>query len=516
VLANRLSADPNNRVLLLEAGGSDRRLWIRIPAGFTRTINDPSLGWNYVNAPHSATGNRPIGCPRGKVLGGSSSINGHLYVRGQAQDYDDWHALGATGWGWRDVLPYFRRAETRLGGDPTTRGVDGPLYISDPTLRHRLCERFVDAMQSTGQPLNPDYNSGDQEGAGFYQYLIKNGRRWSAADAYLRPVLSRTNLAVRSHALVTRILFEGRRAIGIEYRREGRLQQAHAGREVIVAAGSINTPQLLQRSGIGDPQLLASLGIAVVHVAPSVGENLVDHYAVRVAARARRTDSLNERTHGVRLAIEVAKYFAARRGALSCAVAHAFGFIRVAPGAARPDVQLLFAPASYPSGKMGQSQLERLPGLTCGISQLRPLSRGFVRIVSNDPSAAPKIQPNYLSETADCEALLGGIRFVQRLFAAPPLAQHIAHQTWPSPRLTSDEQLIDFVRTTGSTVYHPIGTCRMGSGPDAPVDASLRVKGIQSLRVIDASVMPAMVSGNTYAATIMIAEKGAQLTLNAG
>lgn len=514
MLANRLTERGTHRVLLLEAGGSDRRLWIRVPAGFTRTIHDPALNWNYVNAPYPATGNRSIICPRGKVLGGSSSINGHLYVRGQPADYDDWARLGATGWRYDDVLPYFKRAETRVGGDPRTRGADGPLRVSDPRLRHRLCERFIDAMGALGAPRNPDYNGDEQAGAGYYQYLIKDGQRWSAADAYLRPALHRPDLALHDHALVTRIVFEQRRAIGVEYRRDGLLHRALARREVILAAGAINTPQLLQLSGIGEPRLLVELGLPVVAAAPDVGRHLVDHYAVRIAARVKHSDSLNERTHGARLALELIKYVAARRGVLACAVAHAFGFISVTPGKPRPDVQLLFAPASYPRGAVGRSALERLPGLTCGVSQLRPQSRGAVRLVSPDPAAAPQIQPRYLSEAADVAALLGGIRFVQRLFNTAPLAQHIAEQTWPDATLTADEHLIEFARTTGSTVYHPVGTCRMGSDAAAPVDPRLRVNGVHGLRVIDASVMPAMVSGNPYAATIMIAERGAELVLS--
>lgn len=538
VLANRLTASGRHRVLLLEAGGTDNRLWIKVPAGFTRTIFDTSIGWGYTNAPSAPTGNRAIPCPRGRVLGGSSSINGHLYVRGQADDYADWVALGAPGWGWDDVLPYFRRAETRADGDAAIRGHDGPLQVTDPLMRHRLCEAFIGAVHTLGEPLNPDYNSGDQRGTGYYQYLMHNGRRWSAADAYLRPALARPNLAVRTHAHATRIVFEGRRAVGIEYRHNGQMRVARAAAEVILAGGSINSPQLLQLSGVGDPSVLQAAGVGLTHALAGVGENLVDHYAVRMAARVRGTGSLNERTHLPRVAIEVFKYLLARRGVLSSAVAHAYGFIHVGGGvgcgagpgqnraaaspaksgvpgrALRPDVQLLFAPASFERGKMGQAAMERLPGLTCGVQQLRPHSRGHVRVVSGDPFAAPEIQPNYLADERDVEALLGGIRYVRRLFGATPLSTYIEGETWPGTDAASDQALIDFARTTGSTVYHPVGTCRMGTGSDAPVDpATLRVKGLDALRVIDASVMPSMISGNTYAPTIMIAEKGAELVL---
>ena len=514
VLANRLTASGVHRVLVLEAGGSDARLWIRVPAGFTRTIFDPSIGWGYSNTPSAATGNREIPCPRGRVIGGSSSINGHLYVRGQASDYADWALACGEEWGWAGVLPYFRRAETRIGGDPATRGLDGPLQVTDPRLRHPLCEAFIAAMRSVGSPLNPDYNSGDQEGCGYYQYLMRRGRRWSAADAYLRPALLRPNFALRKHAQVTRIVFEGKRAVGVEYRIGGQARMARAAAEVLVAAGAINSPQLLQLSGIGAPERLTALGLTLVHPSPAVGEGLVDHYAVRVAARVRGIGSLNERSHGARLLAEGLKYLVARRGILCSAVAHAYGFLKLTPGQTRPDTQLLFAPASYERGRVGQADLERSPGLTCGISQPRPRSRGYVRIRSGDALAPPEIQPNYLSANEDRELFLRGLQFVRRLFAAPALARYIQAETWPGPAVSSEEQLSEFVRMTGSTVYHPVGSCRMGSDSAAPIDPQLRVRGVQSLRVIDASVMPSMVSGNTYAATIMVAEKGAQLVLD--
>jgi choline dehydrogenase len=512
VLANRLTASSQLRVLVLEAGGSDAKLMIRIPAGFTRTIFDPSIGWSYNNTPAPATYNRVIPCPRGRVLGGSSSINGHLYVRGQARDYADWVELGAQGWGWDEVLPFFKRGETRLGGDATVRGTDGPLIVADPRMRHPLCEAFVQTLQGAGVTANADYNTGTQDGCGYYQYLMKTGRRWSAADAYLRPALSRSNLTVRQHAHATRILFEGRRAAGVEHRSDAGLQVVRANREVILAAGTINSPQLLQLSGVGDPELLARLGIPVVHAARGVGENLVDHYAVRIAARARDIGSLNERVYGMRLGMEILKYLVARRGALASAVAHAFGFIRSAASPARPDIQLLFAPASYERGKVGQANFERAPGFTCGISQLRPESRGHVRIVSKDPLTAPEIQPNYLAAQPDLEAFLAGIRFVRGLFASEPLARYVESETWPGSNVAGDTDLIDFVRGTGSTVYHPVGSCRMGD-ERAPVDPQLRVRGVEGLRVVDASVMPSMVSGNTYAATMMVAERGAELVL---
>jgi choline dehydrogenase len=515
VLANRLSASGRFRVLVLEAGGADSSPWIRIPAGFTRTIFNKSLGWGYVNAPAEATGNRVIPCPRGRVLGGSSSINGHLLVRGQAQDYADWANLGATGWDWKDVLPYFKRSETREGGDLEVRGTDGPLVINDPRVQHRLSEAFIETLAGLGVARNPDYNCGNQEGAGYYQYLIKNGARWSAADAYLKPVLRRANLKLSLHAHVVQVVFDGRRAVGVQFQQGGAMHTAHAARGVILAGGAINSPQLLQLSGIGDPALLAAHGIPVVHSSPGVGENLVDHYAARMAARVRGTQTLNERAQGWRLVCEVIRYLTQRQGILTCAPGHAFGFIRALEGAGRADIQFLFAPASYESGRVGQAALERLPGMTCGVAQLRPYSRGHVRITSRDPFVAPEIQPNYLADERDCAELVAGLKFVRKLFATQPLADFIEAETWPGPRVQSDQDFLDHARLTGSTVYHPVGTCRMGAQADAPVDPSLRVRGVDGLHVIDASVMPTMVSGNTYATTIMIAEKGADLLLGA-
>jgi choline dehydrogenase len=500
VLANRLSASGLHRVLLLEAGGSDRRLWIRIPAGFSRTLLDPSLGWRYLNQPAAGTGNRVIACPRGRVLGGSSSINGHLYVCGQAEDYEDWVTAGATGWGWEDVQPYFRRAAEQL-------------RASEPRLRHPLCEAFIDTLGKLGVARNPDYNSGAQEGAGYYQTLIRDGRRWSAADAYLRPALKRPNLALRKRAQVTRVMFEGKRAAGVAYHWRGARRVVRAAREVILAAGAINSPQLLQLSGVGDPARLQALGIQVEHALPAVGEGLADHYALRIAVRVRGAKSLNERAHGARLALEALKYLFARRGLLAAPVAHAYGFVPANEDSPRPDLQLLFAPASYDGGRMGQVRLERARGMTCGVTQLRPHSRGYVRLALPDPTASPEIQPNFLADERDVAALVKGVRIVRLAFATEPLARFVEHETWPGSQILSPQQLVEFVRGSGSTLYHPVGSCPMGIWEHQPLDPRLRVKGLQALRVIDAAAMPSIVSGNTYAATIMIAEKGADLVL---
>jgi len=500
VLADRLSASGRHRVLLLEAGGGDRRLWIRIPAGFSRTVLDPSLGWGYLNQPAPGTGNRVIPCPRGRVLGGSGSINGHLYVRGQAQDYEDWVTAGATGWGWDDVRHYFKRAEDRL-------------RASEPRLSHPLCEAFIDTLGALGVARNPDYNSGEQEGAGYYQTLIRDGRRWSAADAYLRPALKRPNLALRTRAHAARVIFEGPRAAGVAYRWRGARRVVRAAREVILAAGAINSPQLLQLSGVGDPAHLQPLGIQPLHALPAVGEGLADHYAVRIAVRVREARSLNERAHGMRLALEALKYVFTRRGLLAAPVAHAYGFVPASEDAPRADLQLLFAPASYDGARMGQARLEREPGMTCGVAQLRPHSRGYVRIALPDATASPEIQPNFLADERDLAALIAGVRIVRLAYATEPLARYVEHETWPGSQILSPQQLVAFVRGSGSTLYHPVGSCPMGIWQHQPLDLKLRVKGLAALRVIDASAMPAIVSGNTYAAAVMIAEKGADLVL---
>jgi len=513
VLANRLTASGRHRVVLLEAGGADRSIWVRIPAGFTRTIYDRRIGWGYETAPGPGLNGRRIPYPRGRLLGGSSSINGHLYVRGQAADYDGWAQAGCRGWGWDDVLPYFRRAERRPGGDPALRGTDGPLNVQDQRSPHPLTLAFLEAAYRAGLPRNADYNSGNQEGAALYEQLMDRGRRWSAADAYLRPALARPNLRVETGARVERIMFEGRRAVGVAYRRGGEPRVLKA-REVLLCGGAINSPQLLQLSGVGDGERLRALGLDVVRHLPGVGENLRDHCIARIAVRVRGARSLNELSRGLPLVGEVLRYALTRRGLLAMSPAHGAAFARTRPELATPDVQFFFAPASYDSGAFGRTALEREPGMTCGAMQSRPESRGWVRALSPDPAQAPEIQPNYLTDALDCETIVAGLRLVRKFFATPPLARYVAGETLPGPQAESDEALLEHARDSGSTTYHPVGSCRMGIGPDAVTDpASLRVLGLDGLRVIDASVMPHMVSANTYAAANMIAEKGADFAL---
>jgi choline dehydrogenase len=513
VLANRLSASGKHRVAVLEAGGPDRHIWIKVPAGFNRTVYDPALNWGYETAPGPHIDGRRIVFPRGKVLGGSGSINGHLYVRGQAADYDTWAQLGCRGWSWSEVLPYFKRAERRIGGEDAVRGRDGPLHIEDQREPHPLSDAYMAANAALGLPRTPDYNGGNQEGTFLYQQMMRGGRRWSPADAYLRPALSRSNLRLVQWAMAERILFDGTRATGVQYRtRDGRSRTLLAARDVILCGGSINTPHLLQISGVGDPQWLKDLGGPVVHALPGVGRNFRDHYAVRVSALVKGAGSLNERSHGLRLLGEVLRYAISRKGLLAASPSHAGGYFRTRPGLETPDMQLYFAPASYAAGSYGTTTLDTRPGMTLGASQLRPESVGHVKALSLDAADKPEIQPNYLADQHDRDALLAAMRYMLKLLETQPLAGYVERETLPGPDVRSDAALMAHARATGSTTYHPVGTCKLGGDPMAVVDpASMKVIGLQGLRIADASVMPRMVSGNTYACTNMIAEKASDL-----
>ncbi len=512
VLANRLTASGKHRVAVLEAGGPDRHIWIKVPAGFNKTVYDPKLNWGYETAPGPHIDGRKITFPRGKVLGGSGSINGHLYVRGQAADYDTWAQLGCRGWSWDDVLPYFKRAESRVGGTDETRGRAGPLVIEDQRDPHVLSDAYMAANEALGLKRTPDYNCGDQEGTLLYQNMMRNGRRWSPVDAYLKPAMKRGNVRVITRALVERVDLSGKRATGITYRQDGQTKQVKARRDVILAGGAINTPQLLQISGIGHPDDLAAIGVAVTHALPGVGHNFRDHYAIRVSALVKGAPSLNEKSRGLRLVGEVLRYAISRKGLLTTAPSHAGGYFKTRPGLATPDMQLYFAPASYGGGRYGTTELDTVPGMTLGAAQLRPESIGHVKALSADPTAKPEIQPNYLADQIDRDALLAAMTYLRKLLATPPLSNYVIRENFPGPDVQTDEQWMAHARATGSTTYHPVGTCKLGTDPRAVVDPlSMRVIGLQGLRVADASCMPTMVSGNTYAATNVIAEKGADL-----
>jgi choline dehydrogenase len=511
VLANRLTASGRHRVLLLEAGGHDRNIWIHIPLGYGKLFSNAKVNWLYASEPEPELNNRSVIQPRGKVLGGSSSINGLLYVRGQAADYDHWRQLGNAGWSFEDVLPYFRRAEDQQRGEDTLHGVGGPLAVSDVCEPHPLCEAFIAAAQQAGFPRNDDFNGPSQEGAGYFQLTARKGRRCSTAVGYLPQARRRANLAIVPRALASRILFEGRRAVGIEYLQDGSKRSARASREVLIAGGAFNSPQLLQLSGLGPAQLLSSLGIPVIADMPGVGADLQDHLQVRMQYRCTEPITMNDVINSWRHRIGAGlRYCVSRKGLLAIGAGYAGGFFRANPGAATPDVQVHFI---IFSGDTSGAPLHPFPGFIASVCQLRPESRGFVRIKSADPRAAPAIQPRYLSSAHDRDTVVAGLRLLRRIMRQPAMSRYVAEERAPDPGCTSDADLLAFARASGTTVFHPTSTCRMGSDPDAVVDPRLRVRGIDRLRIVDGSIMPALVSGNTNAAIVMIGEKGADLIL---
>ncbi len=517
VLANRLTASGRHRVLLLEAGGHDRHIWIHVPLGYGKLFDNAKVNWLYASEPEPELDGRRIIQPRGKVLGGSSSINGLLYVRGQHEDFDHWRQLGNVGWGFTDVLPYFRRAEDQERGSDTLHGVGGPLAVSNVSEPHPLCEAFIAAAGQAGFPRNDDFNGAAQEGAGYFQLTAKNGRRWSTAVGYLRPARRRPNLEIATDALATRLLFSGRRAVGVEYRQGDGLHSARAEAEVIVAGGAFNSPQLLQLSGIGPAGLLGTHGIGVVADMPGVGADLQDHLQIRMQYRCTEpitmNDVINNRRHRYAAGL---RYILSRKGLLTIGAGYAGAFLRTRPELATPDVQVHFLIFSADTAGAG---LHKFPGFMTSVCQLRPESRGFVRIKSADPRVPPAIQPRYLTSRLDRDTVVDGLKLMRRIMEQPAMRGYIAEERAPGSHCVSDADLLAFARATGTTVYHPTSTCRMGSDPSAVVDARLRVRGFERLRVIDGSIMPTVVSGNTNAAVVMIAEKGADMILedaNAG
>ena len=511
VLANRLTESGRHRVLLLEAGGHDRHIWIHIPLGYGKLFDNAKVNWLYKTEPEPELNNRQIIQPRGKVLGGSSSINGLLYIRGQHEDYDHWRQLGNTGWGFADVLPYFRRAEDQQRGADDFHGVGGPLAVSDVCEPHPLCEAFIEAAQRAGVPRNDDFNGATQEGAGYFQLTAKNGRRWSTAVGYLRQARRRRNLAVVPNALASRILFSGRRAVGVQYHQHGVPRTAYADGEVIVSGGAFNSPQLLQLSGLGPAKILRDLGIEVIADMPGVGADLQDHLQIRMQYRCTEPITMNDvinhwrHRYGAGL-----RYIMSRKGLLTIGAGYAGAFLRTRPELATPDVQVHFL---IFSADAAGAVLHAFPGFMASVCQLRPESRGFVRIKSSDPAVPPSIQPQYLSARSDCDTVVAGMKTMRRIMNEPAMRRYIAEERAPGDHCVSDDDLLAFARDTGTTVYHPTSTCRMGPDPSAVVDERLRVRGFERLRVIDASIMPTVVSGNTNAAAVMIGEKGADMVL---
>ncbi|MFC7697707.1 GMC family oxidoreductase [Bradyrhizobium sp. GCM10028915] len=514
VLTSRLSENPATSVCVLEAGPSDWHPYIHLPAGFIKTFHMKSINWAYQQEVGPWTGGRSIYAPRGKTLGGSSSINGHIYNRGQRMDFDTWAQMGNRGWGYADVLPYFRRLEKRVGeGEDIYRGREGNLTVTTMNWRDPLCEAFMEGAVSLGIPRNPDYNGKTQEGVSYCQRTIDKGLRVSGATAFLKPAMKRPNVHVRTHAHATEIIFEGKRAVGVRYMKVGHggtPVEVRANKEVILSGGTYNSPQLLQLSGIGSPDLLQAHGIAVRHALP-VGEGLQDHYAPRTVARVKDIRTINELRRGWRLWVEAMKWATARKGLLSLSPTMVYCFWHSGESAESSDLQLTFTPASYKEGVQGQ--LEDEPGMTVASWQQRPESRGYVRIRSADPFAPPIIQTNYLDAELDRRVIVGGMKLARRLLKSAPLSPYYAYEDFPGPNVNTDDEFLAAATERGTTTFHPGCTCRMGPADStwAVVDDQLRVHGLQGLRVIDASVMPRMISANLNASTMMIADRASDL-----
>ncbi len=518
VLANRLSASGKHTVLLLEAGGSDRRFWLRTPIGYGLSFYNPRVNWMYRTEPEPNLAGRQGYWPRGKVLGGSSSINAMVFVRGQPHDFDDWADLGCVGWGWSEVLPYFRRLEDSPFGPSALRGAGGPVHVSDVRADvHPLCERYLQAGEQLGLARNPDINGSSSEGVAINQITTRRGLRESASTAYLQPALARSNLQLQTGAHVTRILFDGQRATGVAFVQHGSARRCNARHEVILAGGSINSPQLLQLSGVGPAAALQALGIAVVADSPAVGQHLQDHLCIDHVYRSR-VATLNGQLGTVSGRLWAgARYLLQRRGPLALSINQGGGFFRSRSDLAHPDMQLYFSPLSYLRAVPGRRALtapDRFAGFSLSAQPCRPSSRGYLALRSADPMQAPRIVPRSLSTQGDLDAMLAAAGFLRKLAAAPALREIIDHELLPGPAVRTDAQLMDDVAQRASTVFHPVSTCRMGVDPQqAVVDPQLRVFGVTGLRVIDASVFPTLTSGNTNAPTLMLAEKGSDLVL---
>ncbi|MBB3643295.1 GMC family oxidoreductase [Variovorax atrisoli] len=516
VLAGRLSEDPATRVLLLEAGPADRSLWIHLPIGYGKTMWSPTYNWRFETDPDPNMNGRRIYWPRGKTLGGSSSINGLIYIRGQREDYDHWAALGNPGWSYDEVLPYFIRSEGNQRGGDAFHGGEGPLKVSDITAKHELIEAFIEGAGQTGVPRTDDFNGAEQEGAGYYQLTTHRGWRCSTAKAYLTPAVKRRpNLRIETEAMAERLLFDGTRAAGVTYRQGGELKTARCRGEVLLSAGSLQSPQLLQLSGIGPRVLLDRFGIPVQHELPGVGENLQDHLQIRLGYECSKpittNDQLNSWFGQMGMGLE---WLLHRTGPLAVGINQGGCFMRALkdaegrPVAATPDIQFHVATLS---ADMAGGKVHPYSGFTMSVCQLRPESRGHVRIRSLDAAEPPEMQPNYLSTELDRATTVAGVKAARAIADSPAMRPYVKREVKPGPGAVSDADLLEFCRNNGATIFHPTGTCRMGSDALAVVDARLRVHGVAGLRVIDCSAMPTLVSGNTNAPAVMMAEKAVDL-----
>lgn len=516
VVANRLSANAKNRVLLIEAGPADKNIWLHIPAGVSRVFMDPKVNWVYSTEPEPHLDGRKVYWPRGKTLGGSSAINGMAYMRGHPADYDAWAQAGNAGWGADNVLHYFKKSEKHIDGASKYHGADGDLSVTHPVLRYDASKVFLEGASQVGIESTADFNGERQEGAGWIQFHIENGRRASSAVAFLKPVLSRSNLAVETDALVERIDFDNRRASGVTYRCGGRTIVAKASAEVILCGGVINSPQLLMLSGIGPAEELARHGIGVVQESAMVGRNLQDHLYVHHVCEVERGYSINGKITGPGLVPQVLNYFLRRKGPLAMGFSNAGVFARVMPDAAHPDAQISFRPFSITFLPNGKLEPHPFPGVSASMCFLRPYSRGHVALKSSNPADAPAIFANYLSDPRDMTAMMEGFRKIEEIYASPAMSKIVKRMIAPEAHAPSDEALMAYIRANSQSMYHPVGTCMMSAGDEGVVDPSLKVRGVSGLRIADASIMPNIVSGNTCAPSIMIGEKAADMILSGG